>query len=191
MRIIAGQYKSRKIKNLDGEEVRPTLDRVKESVFNIIGPDISGARILDLFAGSGNLGLEALSRGAVFACFVEKNKRCQRVLLDNIKHLNVSTDSYFIEDNVFFILEKLYNGGEKFDFIFADPPYLELVKGEKDRLLVECFLDLINKYCLLAPEGILIVEHFKEVSLASEMENIFCFRKKKYGIVNVSFYKRR
>src|SRR6056297_149625 len=120
MRIIAGIAKGRKIYSGNIEGTRPTLDRVKESLFNIIGYPLNGYNILDLFAGTGNLGLEALSRGASFVTFVDNNRECYRVIKRNVELLNFNARSEILNKDSLKFLE---DTSKKFDIIFMDPPY--------------------------------------------------------------------
>ena len=120
MRVIAGKYKGRKLLSPKGKDIRPTTDKVKEAVFGSLQFDIPGAVVLDAFAGSGALGIEALSRGAAHVDFVEKNSVCMKTLNDNLAI--VGTDDYsFIKGDVLKIADRL----KSYDIIFLDPPYDE------------------------------------------------------------------
>lgn len=123
MRIIGGHWKGRKLIPFDEEHIRPTTDRVKESLFNILRNDIPGARVLDLFSGTGNLGLEALSRDAKYVEFVEKNSKSISIIKKNRASLQAEADSLIIQKDVFAYL-KSYKG-EAFGVIFIDPPFTE------------------------------------------------------------------
>ena len=121
MRIIGGKYRSRIIDMPKGADIRPTQDRVRESVFNILA-DVNGKRVLDLFAGSGAYGIEALSRGASHATFVDNNSRCLAVIESNIVSLNVPESEYTIKrSSAYTSLERFAKDGEAFDLIFVDP----------------------------------------------------------------------
>ena len=122
MRIIAGKLRGRKLIAPPGRKVRPTGDRMKESIFSALGEACKGARVLDLFAGSGALGLEALSRGAASVTFVEKNRAVIASLEENVRLLGVEADCEIICADVFPFLEKL-NKGDDFDLVLADPPF--------------------------------------------------------------------
>lgn len=122
MRIIAGKLRGRKLSVPAGRKIRPTGDRMKESMFSALGDNFSGATVLDLFAGSGALGLEALSRGAARATFVEKSRIVIRSLRENARLLGVETDCDIICADVLQFLKKLKEG-ENFDLVFADPPF--------------------------------------------------------------------
>lgn len=136
LRIIAGEFKGYKLKSgLDRTGFRPTKDRVKESLFSILG-DISGAIVLDLFAGSGNLGLEALSRGASHATLVENNFRQSHIINENASKLQVTDQVNIISQNVISFLK---NCDENFDLVLADPPYQFKFMDEFVALLIQKF----------------------------------------------------
>lgn len=143
IQIIGGKYRSRKIAFPDNPELRPTPNRVRETLFNWLTPFIANARCLDLFAGSGVLGFEALSRGALSCTFVEKDRKTLATLRDNAKLLNVDSIE-IIESEALAWLEKTKN---TYDIVFLDPPY-------HAKLLPTCFTRLVECRCLL--EGTLI-----------------------------------
>jgi len=133
VRIVAGRWGGRRLKAPPGRAVRPTTDRVREAWMSAAGPDLPGARVLDLFAGSGALGLEALSRGAAGAVFVERGREALRALRDNVATLGAEDECTIVSDDVFRFLSRDF---ERFDIAFADPPY-----GTGDaRALVERYL---------------------------------------------------
>jgi len=148
MRIISGREKGRRLRTVKGNRTRPTQDRVKESVFNIITPYIPGATGLDLFSGTGNLGLEALSRGAKKFVFVEKNYRSIEIINENIKKCNFQKQSTVYRGDAY---KYLTICEEKFKLILMDPPY--------DKKLAEQALDIIFKRLLLHKNGIIVIEH--------------------------------
>ncbi len=133
LRIIGGQWRSRKLQIIDAEGMRPTPDRVRETLFNWLQNDIHGARCLDLFAGSGALGLEALSRGANEVVFVEKNKAVAHQLIQNLAVLKSETD--VIHNNALDYLSS--QSGTPFDIIFLDPPYRKDLLASSLELLIE------------------------------------------------------
>lgn len=120
MRIIAGRWKGHGLRPLKGREVRPTTDRVREAWMSAVGGDVVGARVVDLFAGSGALGLEALSRGAASVVFVERARGAAHVIRQNVKLLGAEDETTIVTDDVFRFLKRL---DEPFDLAFADPPY--------------------------------------------------------------------
>lgn len=123
MRIIAGSRKSLKLKTPSGMNTRPTMDRTKETLFNILSPDIYGCRFLDLFSGSGSIGLEALSRGADYAVFVEKNKAAADIITDNIKTVGLKEQSRLMNMDIMKAVSILEAEQDRFDIIFLDPPF--------------------------------------------------------------------
>ncbi len=123
MRIISGKYKGRRLNSFKADHIRPTTDRVKETIFNILMRDVPGARVLDLFSGTGNLGIEALSRGAQSVDFVEANPRSIRIIRDNLNNLQVD-EPYTVNQRDAFKYLKEYKG-EPFQVILIDPPFTE------------------------------------------------------------------
>lgn len=175
MRIISGQFKGRKLKTLDGMNTRPTADRVKESLFNILGSRVYDANVLDLFAGSGSLGLEALSRGAVNCVFVDSSKAAISIVEENIKLCRQEKNSRLINKDYMEAL-KLIN--EKFDIIFVDPPYskgIELVVLDKAKNI-------------LAENGVMIVETDQTDIPPDEIDRLVKYDSRKYGRTIISFY---
>ena len=182
MRIIGGEYRSRLIEMPKGVQIRPTQDRVREAVFNVLA-DVNGRRVLDLFAGSGAYGIEALSRGASHATFVENNSRCLAVIESNMGSLNIPEAQYaVIRSSAYIALDRFAKEGEQFDLIFVDPPY------HKD-MARKCLI-YIDHYDILSPIGVVVVEHFKSDSLESELDSLAPEKERKYGDTVISIYKR-
>ena len=149
VRVIAGKARSLKLKTIDDMSTRPTTDRIKETLFNILNPYIPGARFLDLFAGSGAIGIEALSRGAKSATFVENNRKCVDCIKDNLKHTKLIDDAVILNKTAQMALEELRNK-EPFDIIFMDPPY--------DNLYERDILYRLHDYGMVNEDTIIIVE---------------------------------
>ena len=181
MRIIAGQYKGRRLKTLDGLQVRPTSDRLRERVFNVLAPRIVGARFLDLCAGSGALGIEALSRGAESVAFIENNRRAHQLIGDNLAHCGIADHTRVINRDALTALKYLEGRGEPFDLIYFDPPY--------EAELYSPVLWLLAKSQLLAAEGWLLVEHRKLTPLQESYDNLQRFRELPQGETQLSFYR--
>ncbi|MGI6118211.1 MAG: 16S rRNA (guanine(966)-N(2))-methyltransferase RsmD [Bilifractor sp.] len=120
MRVIAGRCRSLPLKTVEGPDTRPTTDRIKETLFNILMPYIPGCRFLDLFAGSGGIGIEALSRGASFCCFVDNSKKAVRVIRDNLKFTKLEADAVVLQTDAAAAAGSLKG---PFDVIYLDPPY--------------------------------------------------------------------
>lgn len=170
MRIIAGEHKGRKLKSVSGTATRPTSDKIKEAVFHKMGPFFSGGSGLDLFAGSGSLGLEALSRGMDDMVFVDQAKKAIQTIRQNVEALHVSEQSSIYRNDAFRAMEKLQHEGKSFQLILLDPPY--------QRMDYTKLLHTLDTYNLLAPGGMLYIEHNPEEALPipDDCEELF-FRK--------------
>ena len=175
MRVISGNAARRKLVSPPGNDIRPTPDRIKETLFNILAPDIYGADFLDLFAGTGQIGIEALSRGAKSAIFVDDGKMaidCIRKNLEVVKGLDVAYDVFRMSAGS--AVSKLYSTGKRFDIIFMDPPYNKEL--EKDVLLA------LNSYPILKEDGRVIVEASAETEFEYLADTRFeIVREKIYG----------
>ena len=158
MRIIAGRFKQRRLHTPEGMETRPTLGRVKESLFSMLFEHIEQARVLDLFAGSGALGLEALSRGAKSAVFCDKAKPALLALRRNIDMLQVESETEVIAGDWSTALQKLRDENRQFDLIFIDPPY---------NFNPAPILEQIQMFKTLGNHGIIILEHGSENKLTT------------------------
>ncbi len=177
MRIISGTEKGRRLKSLPGEDVRPTTDKVKEAIFSAIQFDIEGRRFLDLFAGSGQMGLEALSRGAESATFVDSSPESIKVCKENISATGFEAESKIIRSDA---LSFLALTNDKFDIAFLDPPY---AAGILEKALA-AVCDKMSDY------GIVICEHPPEVELCERIGEFCVFKKYRYGKINVTTYKK-
>lgn len=180
MRVIAGDAKGRRLAAPKGVKTRPTGDRVKEAVFNVLAPYIVNARFLDLFAGSGAMGIEALSRGAETAVFVENNWQAVRVIKENLDRVSFVDRSQLIEKDVFYSLSQL--GNSKFDVVYADPPYNNRWGEEILRMLVG------NN--LLAAAAVVLVETRKTDALPDEYQGLVLASRRRYGDTVVHIYCR-
>lgn len=182
MRIVGGEYRSRLIAMPKGVEMRPTQDKVRQAVFNVLG-DISGRKALDLFAGSGAFGIEALSRGARYATFVDNNLRCAETIKDNLESLNIKGSKYdIIRTNAISVLSRLAKEEEKYDLIFLDPPYY---KG----LAKKCLIN-IDSCDILSPIGIIVAEHFRKDGLPQDLKAIVLDKQKKYGDTLITVFRK-
>lgn len=182
MRVISGTAKGRKLNTLEGLNTRPTSDRVKESVFNIILKNVFDANVLDLFGGVGNLGIEALSRGAKSCVFVEESKEAYKILKENIEKLEFQSKCELYQTDAFGALKTFGKYGKQFDIIFLDPPY---GKGYVEKSIKE--VDRLN----LTNENTLIISELDNVDKLPEIiGNFKVDRIKKYGRVKIVFWKR-
>ena len=162
MRIISGKARGTKLFTLEGENTRPTLDRVKESIFNIIQNEIEGAKILDLFAGSGAIGLEFLSRGAENAVLCDKSRDAIEIIKKNIEKTHMNDKAKVFNVDFETCLEKVKN--EKFDIIYLDPPY------ETDYIYKA--LQKIKELNIAKKESLIIIETDDEQRIEKEIQNI-------------------
>ena len=149
MRVIAGTAKRLQLKTVEGMETRPTTDRIKETLFNMIAFSVPDADVLDLFSGSGALGIEALSRGAAHASFVEQSKKAMECIKDNLKYTKLSDRAELYETDAVNALSRM-EGNKTFDYIFMDPPYNQLHEKR--------VLEYLSNSMLLSDDGIIIVE---------------------------------
>ncbi|MCS6817528.1 MAG: 16S rRNA (guanine(966)-N(2))-methyltransferase RsmD [Blastocatellia bacterium] len=184
MRVIAGLYKGRRLKSLSGREVRPTPDRLRESLFNILRPRLTGARFLDLCAGTGSVGIEALSRGARQVTFVERSPAVIAVLRRNLSACGIGDGIVVLQQDAVRALEQFGAHGETFDIIFFDPPYASMLYDP----VLEC---LARKPWVLAPEGVLIVMHHAKRALEPRYGELERVRQVRQGENVLSFYTRR
>ena len=143
MRIIAGKARRLPLKSLPGKDTRPTTDRIKETLVNMLAPELDHAYFLDLFAGSGQIGLEAISRGSAYCVFVENNKKACTCIEDNIHFTKFDRETKLLQSDVISAIRSM-EGKYKFDVIFMDPPY----KHEYEKEVLECLKDSsILKLC--------------------------------------------
>ena len=176
MRVITGNARGRKLKTPENYDIRPTTDNVKESVFNIIQFDIEGRRVLDLFAGTGQLGIECLSRGAASAVFVDQSREAVKIVKENLKACGL-TGTVVQADALSFL-----RTCGKFDIIFVDPPY--------DSDLYESVLNTVNSIDILSDGGIIICESRRERALPEMTAPYKKRREYTYGKVKLCIYTK-
>ncbi|HFR3671072.1 TPA: 16S rRNA (guanine(966)-N(2))-methyltransferase RsmD [Streptococcus suis] len=179
MRIVSGSYGGRPLKTLDGKTTRPTSDKVRGAMFNMIGPYFEGGRVLDLYAGSGGLSIEAISRGMESAVLVERDRRAQAIIRENIA-MTKEADKFQL---LAMEARQALNSVEgSFDLVFLDPPYAE-----------QEIEDVITELCrrdLLADDVMVVCETDKAVSLPEEIAELGIWKEKLYGISKVTVYVR-
>lgn len=151
MRVVAGSARSILLSTPSGNDTRPTTDRIKETLFNIIQLDVPGSRVLDLFAGSGALGIESLSRGAECACFVDKKREAVACVTDNVKRAGFENVSTILYMDFASAIGRLKTDGRKFDLVFLDPPYDKGLEIEALRLLA--MADVLDDDALVIVEA--------------------------------------
>lgn len=177
MRVISGSARGVKLKTVEGLDTRPTTDRVKESIFNLIQFNIQRACVLDLFSGSGALGIEAASRGAEKVFLIEKDANCHDIIQSNLVNTKLTDKVTLIKSGVISGLKRL---NEKFDVIIMDPPY-----GMNH---VKPVMSSIEDNNLLAEKGIILVEHGINDELPEKIGTFSRIRQKKYGKILISIY---
>lgn len=185
MRVISGTARGTKLNSIDNISTRPTLDRVKESLFNILQPSIQNSVVLDLFAGSGAIAIEFLSRGAKKAYLGEKNNLATKMIYENLKKTRMDTKAVVINKDYKKVLEMLKQDEIQFDFVYIDPPYEANIAVDSARRILE-----LN---LLKEEGNLIIEtdDEKRELLGLEKLNIYIKDMRKYGRVSLIFLEKR
>ena len=179
MRVIAGKAKGRQLKTPDGMLTRPTADRVKEALFSIIQFDIPGARVLDLFGGTGQLGIEALSRGAKRAVFVDEREDACRLIRENLRRTRLESDAQVVRSDY---LSYLSRCRETFDLIFLDPPYAEV--------FLENSLNKITEIDILQSGGIIVAERPLGKELPWEFSGFTRSKDYKYGKTLLTLYRK-
>ena len=178
MRVIAGTARGKKLKAPEDQNVRPTLDRVKEDIFNIIGPSIRGAKVLDLFSGSGALGIEALSRGAAICFFVDKDKKSCTLTKYNLTQTRLTDKSKILQMDANTAMQKLSAQGHQFDYIFIDPPY--------QLGITQTLLQNIQKYTIIQENVYIIVESDKEEIMAERIDKLVKIKEKTYASTRIA-----
>ncbi len=184
MRIITGEYGGRKLAAVKGANIRYTANRVKKPLFSILRDDVSGARFLDLYAGSGNVGIEAISRGAESAVFVEVNRACARTISANLSLCKLSPKPpriMLLNMGISRAMEYFRRHDMQFDVIFLDPPY---------RVgLVEKTLQEVSACGILSISGVIVVEHDVRENAPEQIDTLAMTRQKRYGTTMLSFYR--
>jgi RNA methyltransferase, rsmD family len=177
MRVVAGKYGGRPLKTLAGKTTRPTTDKVKGAIFNMIGPYFDGGRVLDLYAGSGSLAIEAISRGMTSAILVEKDRRAQAIINQNLKMTR--------EEERFELLKMEANQSVEritghFDLVLLDPPYA------KEQIVTD--IEKMAERELLSNDALIVCETDKSVDLPEEIAGLGIWKQKIYGISKVTVY---
>ena len=181
MRIIGGQGKGRKLKSPKGGATRPTGDRVKQTLFDILAPRISGARFLDVCAGAGGIGLEALSRGASRVVLVDSDRDAVAAIQENLKALGSAREAQVFRQDARVALAALADTGVRFDIAYLDPPY--------DSPLYEELLEQVGRTHLLQPSGLVVAEHFHKRLLPETIGGLLRAREVRIGDHRLSFYQ--
>jgi len=182
VRIGGGDFRGRSVKAPSGRKTRPTSGRLKKSLFDILAPGLPGARVLDLFAGAGAVGIEALSRGAAHVTFVERNRRALKIIQVNLDSLGLSAQATLVPKDAGAALALLRNRGERFNVIFVDPPYAHAGHA--------ALLGKISAASMLEEGGRLVVEHHHKTELPERTGALERVREVRAGETRLSFYAR-
>jgi 16S rRNA (guanine966-N2)-methyltransferase len=180
MRIGGGEFRGRRLKGPSGLQTRPTSARLKKSLFDVLAGRIASARVLDLYAGVGALGLEALSRGAASAVFVERRRQAAAAIEENVEAFELTERARVVTKDVFSALSRLVVEGESFDIVFADPPYRS---SDAEKLL-----RFLGEETLVAPDGIVVIEHHHKKTLDARYGQLERSRELKAGESRLTLY---
>lgn len=180
MRVLAGALKGRKLVTPKGDRTRPTADQVRIALLDTLMPWLPDARVLDLFAGAGGVGFEALSRGAAHATFVERDPRAVAALRENVETLEVRDHARVMRGDVARELVRLHTEGARFDIVFLDPPYEEDVSPT----LVQ-----LGGGSLITPGGVVIAQHLTKKAPAEHIGALIAFRTRRFGETTLTFYR--
>ncbi len=180
MRVIAGSHKGRRLLGPKGQQVRPTSDRVKEALFSILGARVTGARVLDLYAGTGAIGIEALSRGAQTVTFVEADPASLNLLRSNLRHCGLMDAADVRACTTETFLRDPAGPSEAFDIVFADPPY--------ETLSADVLLPSLSRAGIITADSIVILEHRTKQSIPPHIDRLNRVRQYRYGDTTLSVF---
>lgn len=180
LRVISGSAKGRALRAVPGMNTRPTTDKVKEAIFSMIGPYFDGGIALDLCAGTGGLGIEALSRGAERAIFVDANRRSIETIYDNLSVAGFEDRAEVYRNDAARSLKALHKRGIVLDLVFMDPPYTLKQAGE--------WADYMDKHSMLHPQAVVVIEHGAEFRYPERIGRLSCYRVAEHAETAVSLY---
>ncbi|HDX9576600.1 16S rRNA (guanine(966)-N(2))-methyltransferase RsmD [Bacillus cytotoxicus] len=181
MRVVSGKCKGHPLKAVPGNTTRPTTDKVKEAIFNIIGPYFDGGVALDLFGGSGGLGIEALSRGIDKAIFVDRDGKAIKVIHQNLESCKLEAQAEVYRNDAERAVKALVKRALSFNLILLDPPY-------KDQKIIS-LISIMDQHDLLKEDGIVMAEHGVDIDLPETIGRLVKVRAENYGITAISIYK--
>src|SRR5208282_5765886 len=182
MRIIAGTYRGLRLKTLKGGNLRPTSDQLRETLFDVLGPRVEGSTFLDAYAGTGAVGMEALSRGARDVVFIEHHRAASQLIRQNLAALKIDSGYALLTCAVLTGLERLERDSERFDVIFLDPPYEEIREYHHT-------LRQLARGLLLMSSSIVVAEHSRHVQLEEDYLTLHRTRLLRHGDAQLSFYR--
>jgi 16S rRNA (guanine966-N2)-methyltransferase len=182
MRVIAGKYRSRRLSGPGGLRIRPTSDRLRETLFNVLGPSVADSFFVDLFAGTGAVGIEAISRGAREVALIESNPKAVRLIRRNLDSLEIRAGAELIEAQAERGLERIASHHRVADFVFLDPPYEATAQ-------LWSALEYLDAAHIIAPYGLVIAEHSKKVDLPLRFTRLERSRLLEQGDAALSFYR--
>ena len=182
MRIIAGKYRGLRLRTLKGGNLRPTSDQMRETLFDVLGPSVEGSAFLDAYAGTGAVGIEALSRGARDVVFIEHHRAAAQLIRQNLAALEIDSGYALLTCAVLTGLERLEGEGERFDVVFLDPPYEEIREYHHT-------LRQLARGSLLQPMSIVVAEHSKHTRLEEDYLTLHRTRLLRHGDAQLAFYR--
>lgn len=182
MRVISGQYRGLHLKTLKGNHLRPTSDQLRETLFDVLGPAVAGTRFLDAYAGSGAVGIEALSRGAGDVVFLEHHRPAADLIRENLKTLRIDSGFLVMTCSALTGFERLATDGERFDYVFLDPPYEEIREYHHS-------LRQLSRGEILASGALVIAEHSRHCLLEAAYGSLQRTRLLRHGDAQLSFYR--
>ena len=182
MRIIAGTYRGLRLRTLKGGNLRPTTDQLRETLFDVLGPSVEGSTFLDAYAGTGAVGMEAISRGARDVVFIEHHRAASQLIRENLKTLEIESGYALLTCNVLTGLERLERESERFDVVFLDPPYEEIREYHHT-------LRQLARGSLLGTESLVIAEHSKHIQLEENYLTLHQTRLLRHGDAQLAFYR--
>jgi 16S rRNA (guanine(966)-N(2))-methyltransferase RsmD len=186
MRVIGGKARGRRLRSVPGDTTRPITDRVREALFNILGADIQGATLLDLFAGTGSVGIEALSRGAAHVCFVDLNRQPVAIIRDNLKQTGLEEGARVLRLDAFTLLER--QPEQAYDYIYIAPP-------QHQHLWARALLAVDRRPAWLSEDAWVIVQihpvEYEPFGEADALQNLVEFDRRRYGSTLLIFYEKR
>ncbi len=182
MRIIAGQYRGLRLRTLKHADLRPTSDQLRETLFDVLGPHVADSRFIDAYAGSGAVGLEAISRGAREVVFIEHHRPSVELIRNNLAALKIDSGFRLMICQVLSGLERLAEEGTRSDYVFVDPPYAEVREYHHT-------LRQLSRSELLLPTSLVIAEHSRHCVLEDSYGNLYRSRLLRHGDAQLAFYK--